>query len=1029
MPNEKSIALFKLNENSFIPTELFQSRPTIELNPKNKYESFSFGEEAVNNYDQAFRKNLHYYFFFKKDLTLSPSKAKEKLKEWKTRINNRTASNLLTSVFGDQYLNPITFTELFIYKTIKSVLSNVKADNELNIQVVFSQPPYRGDIKTYYYDNFSTALNRVYNSLRSDVELKNFNLTFPEINNKKYFNYEQYAVFYYYSLILEKIKDDQSDKNYLIIDAGSSTTDLALIRKTASTGEFKKGAIPQYDTLEKGGNYIDTEILDFIKTHYQKNFSNDEEIRILRIIENVRKNRKNVYQDLLIEIENKSYFINSDKLKSIFSKYFEEIQDSLINLINKFKESGIDYILISGGFTQDLAFDDFLISKDFLNNAGIIKNDLEIYPSNMVSLGLAAELYSSGFDETDFITLERKASRIEAKFLAHDVVLDIHRKGALNGSGEIFDVSEIPSVNQNNVDIVRGKYSPASSSLNIREIDIYLKTDLDVEYDPKKLFKVKLKNPIPKKDIFYSNILYPATSEGEISFRYKPSFYIPDERPGKTFKRVYGEDNTSKKKYYSFNESSLTHQLKYDILIAIDFGMANSSVAIVADKKLLNENFIFIDDLKEKKSSHPIQPKPENGKPEETFIPDTSILAMKLLNSIDKSLSFLVKSVSEIQKDKITSELPEEKSIVEKKSLKDYYDSIINSEFQIDFDDQFNNLTLQSIFEKFKINLEKNHRFYSDKVIYSFLQSFYSSTDYLTILAGPPGVGKSALVKYYFKFLEDFIMLEEEKSLLTLISVSPNWHSPDNLLGFFNHLSDKPIRTPFTLQIALANNLYRRFGEKSPLVCAQLDEFNLAHPETYLSEIISKMESESPKICLKDKDYEHYWISVPPNFKIVATVNVDAASKSLSPKVLDRGIYIRIRPEYGFVEKLFEVKILDKNNKIFKALSDKKYDGQSIFKKSFDTASAGGGFISYRTVEKICNYINSVPSDFKFKVEKHIDIILSGYIVPKFPANNSLFNKAYADALNNFEVLLADFETTKTIVEKMNTNKLPGQLV
>ena len=84
----KIISLFKLENEVLIPTEIFQSKPTVDLQyEKNKYDSFKIGNEAKKYFETAFKKNLHYYKFFKQDVKLSPSVAKKVAKEWKSFPN------------------------------------------------------------------------------------------------------------------------------------------------------------------------------------------------------------------------------------------------------------------------------------------------------------------------------------------------------------------------------------------------------------------------------------------------------------------------------------------------------------------------------------------------------------------------------------------------------------------------------------------------------------------------------------------------------------------------------------------------------------------------------------------------------------------------------------------------------------------------------------------------------------------------------------------------------------------------------
>jgi len=90
-----------------------------------------------------------------------------------------------------------------------------------------------------------------------------------------------------------------------------------------------------------------------------------------------------------------------------------------------------------------------------------------------------------------------------------------------------------------------------------------------------------------------------------------------------------------------------------------------------------------------------------------------------------------------------------------------------------------------------------------------------------------------------------------------------------------------------------------------------LDEMNLAHIEYYFADFLSVLESgrdedgwtkEAIKLHEDDdiEENEHIpkEIKLPPNLYIIGTLNTDETTKSLSPKVLDRGFVL----EFGEVD-------------------------------------------------------------------------------------------------------------------------------
>lgn len=197
----------------------------------------------------------------------------------------------------------------------------------------------------------------------------------------------------------------------------------------------------------------------------------------------------------------------------------------------------------------------------------------------------------------------------------------------------------------------------------------------------------------------------------------------------------------------------------------------------------------------------------------------------------------------------------------------------------------------------------------------------------ITILAGVSGTGKSELPHLYSHF--GGLMFEP-------LSVQPNWDSQEYMLGFFNSIDNKFDAQPvlnFLAQSQLSANMsfekrlekWRRMSKKSLgltdedleklrednypglyscLNMVLLDEMNLAHPELYFAEFLSKLESRRNKsgkgiredaICLDVKigaGQPYYKLPLGRNVFWVGTMNQDETTKSLSDKVLDRSTII-----------------------------------------------------------------------------------------------------------------------------------------
>ena len=156
----------------------------------------------------------------------------------------------------------------------------------------------------------------------------------------------------------------------------------------------------------------------------------------------------------------------------------------------------------------------------------------------------------------------------------------------------------------------------------------------------------------------------------------------------------------------------------------------------------------------------------------------------------------------------------------------------------------------------------------------------------MVVLAGVSGTGKSELPKQYAKhgglhFLS--------------IPVKPDWDSPASLFGYYNSIENKfeateLLRSLYQMQ---NNNTYRQ-----QMLLILLDEMNLAHPEQYFADLLSKFESARGE--QKNAQYEitlgsgerPELLEIGKNILWTGTMNEDETTKGLSDKVVDRSTFI-----------------------------------------------------------------------------------------------------------------------------------------
>ena len=179
----------------------------------------------------------------------------------------------------------------------------------------------------------------------------------------------------------------------------------------------------------------------------------------------------------------------------------------------------------------------------------------------------------------------------------------------------------------------------------------------------------------------------------------------------------------------------------------------------------------------------------------------------------------------------------------------------------------------------------------------------------LTVLAGVSGTGKSELPRLYSHF--------GGVNFLSL-SVQPNWDSQESMLGFFNSIDNKFDAQPVLRLLAQSQKSKSGTypGLKDVMSLILLDEMNLAHVELYFAEFLSKLElrrgmkSDLPFLDVKlGAGIQPYQLPLGRNVLWAGTMNQDETTKSLSDKVLDRGIVINF-PRPTMLERRMKLKPL-----------------------------------------------------------------------------------------------------------------------
>lgn len=168
-------------------------------------------------------------------------------------------------------------------------------------------------------------------------------------------------------------------------------------------------------------------------------------------------------------------------------------------------------------------------------------------------------------------------------------------------------------------------------------------------------------------------------------------------------------------------------------------------------------------------------------------------------------------------------------------------------------------------------------------------------TNFITIISGMTGTGKSQLAWAYAKMLD--ASLENEN--LLFIPISPNYIEPSDILGYYN--PNIGMYTPS--ETGLVDFLVNAQKNPNKEYIIILDEMNLSQVEHWFAPFISLLETdENNRLlnlysrnnrCINDEKYPSA-IKIGNNIKIIGTINLDETIKEFSDRLLDRANIINL---------------------------------------------------------------------------------------------------------------------------------------
>ncbi|MCG8708806.1 AAA family ATPase [Brenneria sp. 4F2] len=269
---------------------------------------------------------------------------------------------------------------------------------------------------------------------------------------------------------------------------------------------------------------------------------------------------------------------------------------------------------------------------------------------------------------------------------------------------------------------------------------------------------------------------------------------------------------------------------------------------------------------------------------------------------------------------------------------------------------------------------------------------------FMTILAGPPGTGKTSTA---IRLAKNMGLTDEENTFNTSnfinIPVGRAWVSSRDILGFYNSLKEvyQPART------GLFEFLKSEHNQNYPKLIL-LDEANLSSMEHYWSDFLSMCDPEgrNRKIDSGIPSEDERYITVSKGVRFIATINNDASTERLSPRLIDRVPIIGLSHNSEFKSNI--LKTLDFNGAIDNDCLEECFD-VNLYESSFTTeednsleqiieilkapinrtTSVRVSQRKYNAIKRYCYIANEIEGlrvqPLDFAINQHILPLIEGY--------------------------------------------------
>lgn len=301
---------------------------------------------------------------------------------------------------------------------------------------------------------------------------------------------------------------------------------------------------------------------------------------------------------------------------------------------------------------------------------------------------------------------------------------------------------------------------------------------------------------------------------------------------------------------------------------------------------------------------------------------------------------------------------------------------------------------------------------FEEKMVRGFLAAMRSTR--FIILKGLSGTGKTSL---------PIIVAKALGGKCKTISVQPSWKSKTDLIGFYNHFSDRFLATSFTEELLKA----QLPSNRDKFYFIVLDEMNLARVEYYFSDFNSKLElrEEDQVIELFDSvgktsgtltEYikDGNKLRIPDNVFFVGTINDDESTNSISDKIYDRAQVIDFQTASGDSIGHME-DIRDGESLSFRQFKEQKKAMESVLVK--------------KDMEKINQLLTLLDQELNVRIgnrpKRHIEAFLRAYETAQWDKNEGIDLQIVSKLIPKIQYSYMDgFENRISIIQE-KTAKYP----